>query len=611
MRFDDTFPDKLKSQIKLSDIISKKISIKSQSPGKFIALCPFHKEKTPSFHIDDQKEFYHCFGCGAHGNMINFVMESENLPFFEAVTKIADDHNITIPYIKNTQTNPIEKQKKDRSFEIQMIISQFFEDNLYNQYNQHALHYLYSRSLGKEIIKKFKLGFAPKESKKLLSFLLEKDFSEQEIIESGVFNKKDNNIYCRFRNRVIFPISNNKNQIIAYGGRILDDSMPKYLNSPETKLFHKRQNLYNFYNAKNNIYNKKYAILVEGYMDVISLDNHKIYNAVAPLGTSVTLEQLNILFNITSEVVVCLDGDEAGIRGGKRIIDLTLPIINANNNVKFAFLPDKMDPDDFLQINGRDKMLNLLENSKNLSEILFQFEINNLSIDSIEKIISPEKKTILEDNLNKKIELIKDPKTKRNFKSYYNNLLFSIGRAKKKTNNITIKKNYINFNFNKNKNKNLILGLNILNLIINIPQLSSYSDEDITICEIEFSNDILDLIKEEVFETILNKGFSQGKIKDFIIENISNDQDLIKEKIFAKNNITELDLAIIQIKILYFKILHKNIELEYQEHSKKIQNYLIEEKEIIDSDFNKSQELYNYKTQLEQKILNLEKKFNI
>ena len=603
MRFEKTFPDRLKSQVKISEIIAKKIPIKHQSSGKYIALCPFHKEKTPSFHIDDQKEFYHCFGCGAHGNIFNFIMETENLPFGEAVAKIADNYNIAIPYIKTTELKPEEKEKKDRSYEIQEAICQFFENNLYDQSNEYAIKYLYSRSLNKEIIRKFRLGFASKNPDKLLKFLKINKFSEQEILDSGVFSKNQNEIYCRFRNRIIFPISNNKKQIIAYGGRIMDDSMPKYLNSPETKLFQKRQNLYNFAEAKKEIYNKKYALLVEGYMDVISLDNYQIHNAIEPLGTSVTLEQLNILFHITNDIIVCLDGDEAGIRGAKRIINLALPIINANNNIKFAFLPDKMDPDDFIKKNGKKKMLEFLENSRNLSEILFQFEVDELSIDINDSYISPERKTILENNLKKKIELIQNNNTKRNFSQYYNNLLFFLGKKKKtQQNKLTIKQNHINFN--SNLDHDLILGLNILNLIVNFQELLQYKDEDINMLDINFDNELLENIKEEIFENIINQTFDIIKLQNFIKENTLNHNLLIEKKIFAKNNIKEQEVAIIQIKTLYLKILHKKIEDEYK-------HYLTKNQESEDIDFDKSREIFSYKTKIEQEILELEKKFNI
>jgi DNA primase len=605
MRFEETFPDILKSQIKISEIIAKKISIKHQSSGKFIACCPFHKEKTPSFHIDDQKEFYHCFGCGVHGNIFNFVMEMENLPFFEAVTKIANDYNISIPYLQTKEIKPEEKKVKDRSFEIQKVICQFFENNLYDQNDEQALKYLHSRSLSRKIIKKFQLGFASKDSNKLLEFLNKSGFLEMEILESGVFSRGQNNIYCRFKNRVIFPISNNKNQIIAYGGRVLDDSMPKYLNSPETKLFQKRNNLYNFSRAKKEIYGKKYAILVEGYMDVISLDNYQIENVVAPLGTSVTIDQLNILLRITDQIIICLDGDDAGIRGAKRIIDLTLPIINANNNIKFAFLPNKMDPDDFIKVNGKEEMLNFLESSKNLSEILFQFETEELSINILDRDVSPEKKTILESNLRKKTELIKDANTKRNFNQYYSNLLFSIGRRGKSYNqNESIKKNYINFN--NNINQDLILGLNILNLTIKFPELLQYQDKDLTMLNINFENDVLEILREEIFDKIAEKSFSIEDFQQFIKTNVSENLAMIEQKIFTKNNIKDQDIAIIHIKIHYFKILYKKIELEKKEC------LFISDPELDGDGFSKTQEIINnYKTDLERKILDLEKKFNI
>lgn len=607
MRFEKTFPDRLQSQIKLSDLISKRISIKNTAADKFIALCPFHKEKTPSFHIDDRKEFYHCFGCGAHGNIFNFVMETENLPFGEAVTKIADDYNIPIPYVKNAIQDKSKLEKIDKSYQIHQIISNFFENNIYSQDGDLALKYLKSRSLDSKIIKKFRLGFADKNPNKLLAHLKDHNFSQEEIIASGVFSKSDRGeIYCRFKNRVIFPITNNKNQIIAYGGRVLDNSLPKYLNSPETELFQKRFNLYNLANAKKEIYQEKYAILVEGYMDVISLDNYQISNVVAPLGTAITKEQLQILFRITNNIIICLDGDEAGIRGAKRIINLALPIINANNHIKFVFLPDKTDPDDFVKNNGKKEMLNFLKNSKDFSEILFQFEVKDLDIDISNSNITPEKKTILQSNIQKKTDLITDNITKRNFLQYYNNLLFFLGKKNKNTQNnhsVRLKK----IDFVTNFDADIILSCNILNILIHFPDLINYGDADVKILDLTFSNNILENIREEIFEKMLDDKFEIVDLKEFVNVNFSDyDQlSLIEQKIFANNIIKDPEIAIIKVKILYLKLFLAKIEQEYKEYNDKILQ--LSEEEFIAG----KKEMFDYKTNLEKKILDLEKRFNI
>ena len=281
MQFSKSFPDEIKSQITASDVVGKLVALDSKGKG----LCPFHPEKTPSFSVNDQKGFYYCFGCGAHGDIINFTMEKEGLAFKDAVVKLANDYSIQIPIIANeekAEENDREFQKKiERDYLLLETICQFFENNLFSSSGFNALNYLYQRGLANSHIKKFRLGFALDNYEILLKHLKAKGFHDSELLNSGVIAKSSNgNLYDKFRSRVIFPITNSKGKIIAFGGRILGEGQPKYLNSSETELFKKGHNLYNFSFSRKAIYEQKYVVIVEGYMDAISLSINGIENVV-------------------------------------------------------------------------------------------------------------------------------------------------------------------------------------------------------------------------------------------------------------------------------------------------------------------------------------------
>ena len=346
MLFPKDFPDKLRSSILTSEVVGKKVKLKARGP-EFQGLCPFHNEKSPSFTVNDLKGFYHCFGCAAHGDIISFVMQSDGLEYKDAVTKLAEDFGIPIP---KTDFDFTKENKLERDYLILEKACQFFEKNLYAETGFEARNYLKKRNLNAEIAKKFRLGFALNSYEALSNFLKEEGFSELEISKTGIIGQNDRKkLYDKFRNRVIYPITDKKNRVIAFGGRTIGDEMPKYLNSAETEFFKKNQTLYNIFYARKAIFTKAHAIVVEGYMDAIALSANGVENVVAGLGTALGAEHLKELFYITDRVVICLDGDDAGIRAAKRFSEIALPLITAKKNVAFSILPNKMDPDDFIK----------------------------------------------------------------------------------------------------------------------------------------------------------------------------------------------------------------------------------------------------------------------
>ncbi len=336
MQFAKNFPDQLKSKILISELIGKKVKLKLRGKD-FIGLCPFHNEKSPSFTVNNEKGFYHCFGCSAHGDIISFVINNEGLDYKEAVIKLANDYAIPIPEVKfrqNNQNQPYDQISRD--YLLLAEICKFFENNLKNSAAATAISYIKKRGISVDNIKKFRLGFAFNSYDSLNQHLLENGFTIEEILRSGVVGKSDNNkLYDKFRNRIIFPITDKRGRVVAFGGRSLNnEEMPKYLNSSETDLFKKSQTLYNYSLAHKAVFDKKYAIIVEGYMDVIALYTSGIENVVATLGTSMTKDHLQEIFTISEKIIICLDGDDAGVKAAKRSLEIALNLISPKKNIR-------------------------------------------------------------------------------------------------------------------------------------------------------------------------------------------------------------------------------------------------------------------------------------
>ncbi|MCE3255389.1 MAG: primase [Rickettsiaceae bacterium] len=601
MQFSKSFPDELRSQIAASDVVGKRVAL-TKKGKEFSGLCPFHNEKTPSFTVNDQKGFYHCFGCAAHGDIVSFTMQIERLGFKEAVIKLANDYGITIPVVIDQNQDHQHQEKIERDYLLLENICKFFEANLFSSAGVGALEYLRKRGLNNSQIKKFRLGFALDSYESLLRHLKSQGFSDAELLACGVIAKNDKGqLYDKFRGRIIFPIKNRQGKIIAFGGRILGDGQPKYLNSSETELFKKGQNLYNFSDAKKAIYEQKFVVVVEGYMDAISLSVNGIENVVAPLGTALTADQLKILFKTTSDVVVCLDGDKAGISAMRRTIDLALPIINHQNLVRFALLPGGFDPDDFVKQNGRDVTQNFLRDAENLSKVLFDFEVQDLHLDlKSASATEPEKKVILEGRLMQKVDLISDANSKKYFSQYYKNLLFEMGRNKNFSPKNPIAKTKI---FDADKfDKQDGYSIAIIAIIANFPELRDYQDEICVLRDLEFKNQKLSDLKDHLINF-----FDQNPDAKFLeiktdLEKIISDR-VIKNKIFSAQ-FSHQNLENIKNKLKIFLL-----QYFYEEVSQQYAGTLAAHDEI-ETDLatiksGKQKELFDYKTSLEKKILRL------
>ena len=413
MSFSSAFLEKIKTSVKISDIASRHVNwdLKKSNTSKqdFWAPCPFHQEKTASFHVDDTKGFYYCFGCQAKGNIFTFLNEMEGVSFFDAVKALSEMAGIPLE-IDDDKKRMTTSNEEQRLININEIASEFFRKYLFSTKGSIALSYLRDRGLSLEIIKEFQLGFSPSRPDDLTNFLKSQGYNEQFIEKSGLAFKPENKpLVDRFRNRIMFPISDSNNNIVAFGGRSLNTAYgAKYINSSETKIFKKGSLLFNLKNAQKSKKNDP-LIIVEGYMDVISLANNSIKNAVAPLGTSMTKEQLQLIWRACEEPILLLDGDNAGKLATSRAVDLALPLISYNQTLRIANLPTNYDPDDLLKQHGKDALKDIIENSQTLSEFIFTNEKSQRKIDS------PERLKKLHVELTRKIQKIKDFSLKKMF----------------------------------------------------------------------------------------------------------------------------------------------------------------------------------------------------
>jgi len=417
------FLDELRSRISLSDVVGRKVQWdlrkSNQAKGDMWAPCPFHQEKTASFHVDENKGFYYCFGCQAKGDAIGFVRETENVNFIEAVEILAAEVGLPMP-----EYDPKSKEKSDRNKILIEIMEQsvnFFRLTLNSKQGKHALDYLHKRGLNSAVIEHFEIGFAPPEQTILTQKLIDKGYEIDAIIETGMSARSDdgNRYYDRFRGRVMFPIRDSRGRCIAFGGRSLDPAArAKYLNSPETSLFDKGRTLYNLAGARSAVGRAEPLIVTEGYMDVIALHSGNFSGAIAPLGTAITEQQLQSMWRVSPEPIIALDGDKAGLRAAYRLIDLSLPLLKTGQALRFSLMPEGKDPDDLIRNEGSSFFRNLIEEAIPMVDLIWKRETEGKSFDS------PERRALLDKSLNDVIALIKE----NNLRNHYKDALFQARR---------------------------------------------------------------------------------------------------------------------------------------------------------------------------------------
>tara|TARA_B100001109_G_scaffold43062_1_gene34328 strand:+ start:3816 stop:5765 length:1950 start_codon:yes stop_codon:yes gene_type:complete len=530
------FLEELRARISVSQVVGRKVSWdmkkSNQSKGDMWAPCPFHQEKTASFHVDDRKGFYYCFGCHAKGDAISFVKETENVNFIEAVEILAKEAGLQMP-----QQDPLAKEKssyRDELFKIMELSVRFYQRSLSSAKGERAREYIKSRQLTSKIIDDFELGFAANNRTDLFDYLSDKNIPEQHIIDTGMCLRPDDGgtVYDRFRDRIMYPIRDSRGRCIAFGGRAMSkNARAKYLNSPETKLFDKGRSLYNFSTARAALNSQSSLIVAEGYMDVIALSQANFKASVAPLGTAITKDQLTLIWRISPEPVIALDGDRAGIGAAYRLVDVALPLIETGKTIKFALMPEGYDPDDLIKERGRDAMQNFVDQSISLADLLWRRETDGFSFNN------PEARADLDKRLDLALSNIRDRQLKYHYQQHFKDLKWDAFTKKsgKKSSAIqdnTSARTAVKGSFIANSDKKNFISLKekvILAILVKYPNLIERNKEKLMAMEWIYKDHVL------IVDEILNNGHLGH---EEILENLQNKfGDKLIEKLLRQNHV--------------------------------------------------------------------------
>ena len=554
------FKEEVKDRVDIVDVISDYVNLK-KSGKNYKGLCPFHQEKTPSFTVNPANQFYHCFGCGAGGDVFSFLMEIEHITFFESLKMAAERAGMELP-------NQSESQKKvanfrDKIFEINNLSARFYNYLLLkHDIGKKALEYLKNRNYSEEDIKRFSLGFAPDKWTALYKFLNNKGYTKDEMVKAGLLIKKsEQKFYDRFRNRIIFPIFNSRGEVLAFGGRIIDDSInqPKYLNSPDTMVYDKSDNLYGLNWAKNSMRKSNNAIIMEGYTDVLTAHMHGIKNAVASLGTSLTEKQAKMLKRYVSKIYIAYDSDTAGAKATLRGLEI---LKEEGLNVKVIKLPENTDPDDFIKLRGKEKFLKLKKDSlsliefkvdkivsdKNLENADDRVSTTHKIVDVLAQINDPIEREVYAKEIAKKIDLDGD-------------LLYQeVEKRKdkiKRNNENNKKRKYKNLQKN-NKKENNMQGINdiekkILKFYIDYPEFRDFIKEKIN-KDYFFNN-----ITQQIWEKINSVEFEK-KPDEVFLELENNDIKKIYMKLKVEEKI-DINKSILKA---YLQQFEENYQYRYK-----------------------------------------------
>ncbi len=589
MKYPKEYLDEIKLRLKVSQVVGKSVQLKRRGK-EFIGLSPFKNERTPSFTVSDEKGFYHCFSTGEHGNIFDFIMKTQSLGFGEAVKFLATEAGMEV--YRFTKGD----EKREKRFSTYKNIYKKYNEisikNLFEKNYSFALEYLIKRGLKKNIIEEFNLGFVPRnfDSYKILS----KEFSEDEINLSGLYfkNERSKKYVDRFNSRLTFPINNLSKEIIALGGRIIENSnFAKYINSPETEFYKKGKLLFNLDKAKLERPKTNEIIIVEGYMDVISLYSRGIKNVISNSGTALTEKQMELIWKIFPDPVICLDGDESGQAAAMRIAERLFYLINDVNKIYFSILPNGQDPDDFIKKNSKEIFQNFLQNKQMIQDFIWNFEIKKINLTNPYDVSRFEKKMksifngikdqtvkkyMMEDLSQKISDLTPNLNKSRNFSRFKEKSF----KVLKETKNLFEKKNKFT--------EESLKEISLLYILIMFPEIISQKIEEIS--DVNLNNKDHENLKNELLNCFSNHIFDNEKFdkvnKSYIelIEVIKTNSNL---KIILKNK------DINEVSEILSEIL---LEIKFLQRSKRLQN--LEDKLINNFDEKSYSELLKLKTQI-------------
>ena len=534
MKYPKEYLDEIKLRLKVSQVVGKTVQLKKRGK-EFIGLSPFKNEKSPSFTVNDEKEFYHCFSSGEHGNIFDFLMKTKSIGFGEAVRSLAAEAGMQPYRFSNFD------QKKELRFQTYKNIfkdyTNYFQQQLYSSNNKEATEYLLKRGLDKNALEEFQLGYVPWQNNFYEDLL--KKYSEEDVNLTGLYYKNDKTgkFVDRFNSRIIFPIKNITGDTIAFGGRIIRESkLAKYINSPETEFYKKGNMFFNLDKAKDTRSETDEVLIVEGYMDVVSVYSSGIKNVIANSGTALTEKQINLIWKFFSNPIICLDGDDSGQKAALRIAERLFPLINEKNKIYFSIMPDGADPDDFIKQKGKDGLINLLKEKEIIQSFIWNYYLNKIDqnnpyeiskfekeIKSLSYSIQDEtlKKYVLEDFLEKIKKLTPIQSSRQNYK---------FSPYKKKKNYQILKETKLLYNKRKDLSRIQIIEFSILFIILNYLEIASKKLEDLS--EIEFLSEKNESLKKEISANII-----EGNDKEAINKKINNNYDKIIEEINENSNI--------------------------------------------------------------------------
>ena len=592
MKYPKEYLDEIKLRLKVSQVVGKSVQLKKRGK-EFIGLSPFKNEKSPSFTVNDEKEFYHCFSSGEHGNIFDFLMKTKSIGFGEAVRSLAAEAGMQPYRFSNFD------QKKDLRFQTYKNIfkdyTNYFNQQLFEKNNKEALNYLFKRGLKKNIIDEFNLGYVPWKNDFYDELL--KKYTEEDINLTGLYYKNDKTkkYVDRFNSRVIFPVNNITGDAIALGGRILRESkLAKYINSPETEFYKKGNMIFNLDKAKNLRSETDEVLVVEGYMDVVSVYASGVKNVIANSGTALTDKQIILIWKFFSNPIICLDGDESGQRAALRIAEKLFPLINEENKIYFSIMPDGKDPDDYIKQNGKDALISLLKQKEIIQSYIWNYHLSKIDQNNPYEISKFEKE------IKKLSYSIQDETLKKYVLEDF------LEKIKKLTPNQTLRQNYKYSTFQKDKNYQIlketkilhqkrkdlskiqIIEFSILFIILNYLDTALKKLEELS--EIQFLTE-----KNESLKTDIVTSLSEGQDKHTISAKINSEYDeIIKEmnensniQMIAKNKSNE-DMS---------ELLDELIQ-DYREQSNLRKIESLEQKLINNLDENSYSELIKLKSQL-------------
>lgn len=563
MFFSDSFIDDLKQRLSLSKVVSTRVKLQRKGQH-YLGLCPFHGEKTPSFTVQDHKGAYYCFGCQAHGDMIQFISEIDKTSFAETVTYLANLAGMPLPELSSVEQKRIESQRG--LVDIVTKASEWFSKQLKLSVNRKAYEYFLKRGINDQDIDDFSLGFAP--TKGLLAFLKSLGFSQGSIVEAGLAVKVESGDYIdRFRNRIIFPIKNQKSQIVGFGGRTLDDKvMPKYLNSPETPLFKKNNLLYAIDIARKNALKTDRVIVVEGYMDAIFMHKAGFNETVASLGTAFNQTHLANLWKLANEPILCFDGDDAGKKAMLKAALTALPLLEPGLSLRFCFLPAGQDPDQLVNAHGSDYIHNMLKHNVSLADFIWQSELNQGNLDT------PERKALLEQKTYDLVAQIDSQVVRNYYRQYMKDKLwheFSGSKLGFKKKVLNSNNNFISITNNLSVKEKLEYSL--FAQLVTHPKLIEDNLVFEDLIQLEVSNEDLEELRSVLIKNYENK---EKCLNDLLISNnLVNLVEFLcgKKSIFIdKISCIDINVAKEVWLITYKKHLLELLKVEYNQLMRKI-----------------------------------------